>query len=246
VDRPCGGIIQLEVGMKPVRQISMLLAVCVAGSVQAAMPDFQVDPAQGSRLLLWVSSERGRAEAEITAAQQLVQRGVTVWSLDIPGAYFLPQLPSSMDKAPAADMADWLAAAFDSGKQVTVYAVGRAAVPVLRATARLEAGQRSRMCVLLMYPNLYESAEALADAGYLDTGRLDGLTIRLIQPRRSAATPWLPAQVAHLSQLGARVSPLILENLREGFWTRETPTVFEIEQAQKLDGLILQELESCQ
>lgn len=182
---------QFEVGMG-VRQIGILLAACVAGGVHAALPDFQVDPAQGARLLLWVSSERGRADAEKTAAQRFAQRGVTVWSLDAPGAYFLPQLPSSMDQVPAADVADWLDAALDSGRQVTVYAVGRAAVPVLRAAARLDAGRRSRICVLLMYPNLYESAEALADADYLDTGRLDALTIRLIQPRRSAATPWLP------------------------------------------------------
>lgn len=228
-----------------VKRIGVLCVAWLAGCVRAAVPDYQIDPSQGSRLLLWVSSERGRAEPEAAAAKKLAQHGVAVWSLDVPGAYFLPQLPSSMDKAPVGEVADWLASALDSGKQVAVYAVGRAAVPVLRAAARLEAAQRGRLCMLLMYPNLYQSAEALADADYLDTGRLDGLAIRLLQPRRSAATPWLPAQTAQLSALGARVTPVLLENLREGFWARETPTAFETERATQLDRLILKELESC-
>lgn len=228
-----------------VRRIGVFWAACVAGSVQAALPDFQIEPAQGERLLMWVSSERGRAEAESTAARRLAQQGVTVWSLDAPGAYFLPQLPSSMDQVPAADMADGLRQALDSGKTVTVYAVARAAVPVLRGVSQLAPEARSRLCLVLMYPNLYASAEALADADYLDTGRIDALSIRLLQPRRSAATPWLPAQVAHLENLGARVTPVMLENLREGFWARESPTPFEVLQSRQLDALVLREVEAC-
>ena len=228
-----------------VKQIGVLCAAWLAAWVHAAVPDYQVDSAQGPRLLLWVSSERGRAEPEAVAAKKLARQGVTVWSLDVPGAFFLPQLPSSMDKASPGEVAEWLVAALDTGKQLTVYAVGRAAVPVLRAAALLDAGQRGRMCVLLMYPNLYQSAEALADADYLDTGRLDGLAIRVLQPRRSAATPWLPAQLAHLSALGARVTPVMIENVREGYWARETPTAFEIEQAGQMDKLLMRELESC-
>lgn len=227
------------------KRIGVMCAAWLAGWAHAAVPDYQVEPAQGSRLLLWVSSERGRAGPEADAAKKLARQGVAVWSLDAPGAYFLPQLPSSMDKVPPGEVAEWLVSALDSGRQVTVYAVGRAAVPVLRAAARLDAGQRRHLCMLLMHPNLYQSAEALADADYLDTGRLDGLAVRLLQPRRSAATPWLPAQVDHLSALGARVTPVVLENLREGYWARETPTAFETEQAGRMDRLLLQEMESC-
>ena len=240
-----GGIMQLRMESDPVWRISVFCAVCLASSVQAAVPDFQIEPAQGSRVLLWVSSERGRADPEAFAGKQLAQQGVTVWSLDVPAAYFLPQLPSSMDRVPADELADWMRAALDSGKQVGVYAVARAAVPVLRAAAQLDMGQRKQLCVLLMYPNLYQSAEALADADYLDTGRLEGLPVRVIQPRRSAATPWLPAQAAHLAGLGAKVSQVILENVREGFWGRETPTPFEIEQGKQLDALIMREWKEC-
>ena len=79
-----------------------------AFAVRADLPDYQAFPAQGEQLLLWVASERGRAEPELHAAQQLAAQGVEIWSLDLVNAYFLPQLPSSMDAVPPQDLADWL------------------------------------------------------------------------------------------------------------------------------------------
>lgn len=225
-------------------RLILLVAGLFAWGAQAALPDYQAFPGDGPRLLLWVNAERGRAEPELEAARKLAARGTTVWSLDLVGAYFLPQLPSSMDAVPVQDVVDWLDAALDTGKPATVYAVSRAAVPILRATARLDAARRGRLCVLLMYPNLYASAEALADAAYLDLGRLDGLRVRVLQPRRSAATPWLPGQLDHLALHGATVSHAILENLREAYWARETPTDFETAESQRMDAMLLRELET--
>lgn len=224
-----------------------LMLCAYAANTHAALPDYQTFSAAGERLLLWTSAERGFSEPELDAMRRLAGQGVSVWSLDPTDAYFLPQLPSSLDAVPVEDMVDWLLAALASGKQVEVYAVARAAVPVLRATARLDAAQRSRLCVILMYPNLYASAEALADADYLDVGRLDALRVRVLQPRRSAATPWLPGLLDHLALHGAIVSYTILENLREAYWARETPTDFEIAESRRLDAMLLREMnvEEC-
>jgi len=208
------------------------------------MPDYRDFPAQGERLLLWVTSERGRAEPELQAAQQLAERGIAVWSLDPVSAYFLPQLPSSMDAVPAQDVADWLRAAQAGGKRVVVYAVSRAAVPVLRAVALLQPVERQQLCVLLMYPNLYTVAEPLAEPDYLDVGSLSGLRVRVLQPRRSAATPWLPGLLDHLTQRDATVSQVILENLREGYWMRETPTELEIAESRRMGDMLLRELDT--
>jgi len=208
------------------------------------MPDYRDFPAQGERLLLWVTSERGRAEPELQAAQQLAERGIAVWSLDPVSAYFLPQLPSSLDAVPAQDLADWLRAAQAGGKRVVVYAVSRAAVPVLRAVALLQPVERQQLCVLLMYPNLYTVAEPLAEPDYLDVGSLSGLRVRVLQPRRSAATPWLPGLLDHLTQRDATVSQVILENLREGYWMRETPTEFEIAESRRMGDMLLRELDT--
>ena len=211
-------------------------------AVRADMPDYRAFPAEGARLLLWVASERGRAEPELQAAQQLAERGIAVWSLDPVSAYFLPQLPSSMDAVPAQDMADWLRAAQAGGKRVVVYAVSRAAVPLLRAAALLQPVERQQLCVLLMYPNLYSVAEPLAAPDFLEVGNLSGLPVRVLQPRRSAATPWLPGLLDHLAKQGASTSQVILENLREGYWMRETPTEFEMAESRRMDAMLLREL----
>lgn len=218
----------------------------VAFGVRAELPDYQVFPAKGTQLLLWVASERGLAEPEVQAARKLAAHGVEVWSLDPLSAFFLPQLSRGMDAVPQQDLADWLRAALASGKRVTVYAVARAAVPVLRAAALLDPAQRNRLGVVFMYPNLYTVAEPLAAPDYLDVGALTGLRVRVLQPRRSAATPWLPGLVAHLRVHGAKVASVIMENLREGYWARETPTEFEIAESQRMDGLLLRELKELE
>ncbi|MFO7543551.1 MAG: hypothetical protein R6W97_12205 [Thiobacillus sp.] len=229
----------------PVRVFRVLIVGLLACSfgARAELPDFQAFPAEGARqLLLWIASERGRAEPELQAAKKLAAQRLDVWSLDPVNAYFLPQLSSSMDRVPLDELKNWLGSAQASGKPVTVYAVARAAVPVLRAAAKLEPAQRSRLCVLLMYPNLYTVAEPLAEPSYLDLGVLSDLRVRVLQPRRSASTPWLPGLLDHLTRQGATVSHVILENLREGYWARETPTEFEVSESQRMDTMLLREL----
>lgn len=227
--------------MRFVRFLLLSLWAC-SSVVRAEMPDYRIFPAEGARLLLWVASERGRAEPELQAAQRLADQGVETWSLDLASAYFLPQLASSMDAVPPRDLRDWLRAAQAGGKQVVVYAVSRAAVPVLRAAAALEPAERERLCVLLMYPNLYTVVEPLAEPDFVVVGSLAGLRVHVLQPRRSAATPWLPGVLGHLARQGAATSHVILENLREGYWARETPTEFEVAESRRMGAMLLREL----
>jgi hypothetical protein len=224
--------------------LALIASAGVGGGAQAALPDDQRYAADGQRLLLWVSYERGRAAPEARAAEALAAAGMEVWSLDPVNSYFLPQLPRSMDAVPVEDVAEWLGAALETGKQVWVYAVARAAVPVLRGLAALPAEARPKVCVLLMYPNIYREAEPLAEAEYLDFGSLERARIRILQPRRSAATPWLEARMEALRKQGAEVSAAILENLRENFWAREAPTEFEVAEGRRLDAVLLREMES--
>lgn len=215
--------------------------------VRADLPSYRVFPAKGERLVLWVASERGLARHEILAAQKLAARGLEVWAIDLLEAYFLPQLASGMDEVPQQDMADWLRAAQGGGKRVAVVGIGRAAVPLLRAVARLDSAQRSRLCVLLIHPNLYTVAEPLLEPEFLNVGDLSGLRVRVLQPRRSAATPWLPDLLDGLALQGATVTSAILENVRESYWVRESPTPFEVGEAKRMDVLVLDELnaEGC-
>ena len=91
--------------MRLFRLLLLSLWAC-SFSVRAEMPDHLTFPAEGARLLLWVASERGLAEPEVHAAQQLAVQSVETWSLDLVGAYFLPQLASSMDAVPPQDVGD--------------------------------------------------------------------------------------------------------------------------------------------
>jgi hypothetical protein len=200
--------------------------------------------ASGRDLLLWVASERGLSEAEIQAAQRLAQAGTEVWQLDLAASYFLPWLPSSMDAVPVQDARRWLKAAISTGKQVRVLAIARAAKPVLRAMSELSPGERSQLCVALLYPNLYASADPLDEPAYLELGRIEGGRILLLQPRRSAATPWLPALMQMLQNSGARLQSAMLEKLREGYWVRDDATPFEIEEGKRLDVMLQQQFQS--
>lgn len=233
--------------MFALRLVQFLFGFMLVAPVQAGLPDARVFPGEGSRILLWLHAEQGRAVPELLAADRLAARGVTVWSYDLAAAYFLPHLASSLDQAPVEELQRWLGGVADSGEQATIYAVSRAAVPLVKALARMDTNQRQRLCVLMMYPNLYVSSESQMEASYLDPGRLDGLRMRVMQPRRSAATPWLPELLAHLEQLGAVVSPVVLEDLRERFWARETPTAFELSETARLDEILYNELnhEAC-
>lgn len=216
--------------------------VALVAAAQADVPDHRVFSAEGERLLLWVASERGRAEPELRAALRLAARGVETWSLDPVNAYFLPQLASSMDAVPAQDMVEWLRVALARDRRVAVYAVSRAAVPILRAAAMLTPDERQGLCVMLMYPNLYTVAEPLAEPNFLRVGDLSGLRVKVLQPRRSAATPWLSGLLDHLGRQGAIADHVMLENLRERYWMRETPTEFEMTESRHMDAMLLREL----
>jgi hypothetical protein len=192
-------------------------------------------PAKGKDLLLWFASERGLAPTEIQAARDLAAKGTEVWQFDLTAAFFLPQTHSSMDAISVQDMQAIFEHARKTGARITVYAVNRAAVPVLKALA----GKRS-VCtkVLLMHPHFYSKVDALEGADYLSFRNLRSVEALILQPRRSAATPWVGDQIASLRKDGAKAQVLMLEGVREGFWVRETATEFEMAQGRRLAELI--------
>lgn len=194
-------------------------------------------PAEGRDLLLWFASERGVAPAEIQAARELAASGTEVWQIDFVSAFFLPQTNSSMDRIRTQDVRAVFDAARQTGKTLSVYAVNRAAVPVLKA---LSGRQHERLPVLLMHPHFYASVDTLVGASYLRFGNLGGVDAHLLQPRRSAATPWVEDQLAALRKEGARAQLLMLEGVRERYWVRETATEFEIAEGKRLAERIVE------
>lgn len=220
-------------------RLALAESVTLAGTAGAS---FERYPASGAALLLWMASERGWSDAEMRAAESLARAGVEVWQWDVLNSYLLPALPGSLDRVPGEDVGTWIGMALGTGKRVTLLAIARAAKPALRAVAALPAPARAGLCVVLLYPNLYTDAEPLSEPAYLPLGRLDGVRVLVLQPRRSASTPWLPALTAALTRAGAVVETRILEKLREGFWVREDATPFEVEAGNAFGALLLREL----
>jgi hypothetical protein len=64
--------------MRFFRWVLLGLWLC-ASAAHAGMPDYQVFPSKGQRLLLWVASERGRTGPELDAARKLAAQGMEVW-----------------------------------------------------------------------------------------------------------------------------------------------------------------------
>lgn len=210
--------------------------IALAEEVELSLPSgesitYARYPAKGKDLLLWFASERGLAPTEVQAARDLAAKGTEVWQFDLTAALFLPQTHSSMDGIKAEDMRAILDLARKTGSRLTVYAVNRAAVTVLKALA----GQaRDRTRVMLMHPHFYSNVDVLVGADYIAFGNLTGVQALILQPRRSAATPWVDNQVAALRKEGANVRLVILENVREEFWVRQTATEFEIAEGKQL------------
>ena len=225
--RICVALLLAWPGLAPALDASLPLA-----SGETLVFDRQA--ATGSKILLWVASERGFSPNEREAARQLAERGIEVWQVDWVNALLLPPLPRSLDHIAPGDMRAITEQARATGKQLFLYATARAAVPVLRGLENQQA------CVLLMHPNLYARADALADADYLPFTGLNKLNILLLQPMRSAATPWISNQMAALESASAIVRLRKLAQLREGFWRREDATRFESDQGLRLADLLSQ------
>jgi hypothetical protein len=222
--------------------LSLLLpAAAVAEEVEFTLPSGNIMsyaryPAAAEKLLLWFASERGLGQTENQAARELAAKGVEVWMFDLTSALFLPQTPSSLDSIAASDMQSILGRASATGSRLWVYAPGRAAVPVLKGLA---AKPDIRARVLLMHPNFYSRADALDGADYLSFGNLSSVEVLVLQPRRSAATPWVEHQIEALRQMGANAALSVLERLREGFWVRDDATEYEANQGRQLSASIL-------
>ena len=97
---------------------------------------------------------------------------------------------------------------------------------------------------MLLYPNLYINADPLDAQTYLELGRQDGLQVLILQPQKSAATPWLPDLIDTLQTAGMRAQSAILEKLREGYWVRDEANSFEIEAGKELDKMLRQYLDA--
>lgn len=192
-------------------------------------------PAAGTDLLIWLTGQHGRVEAEHRAAADLAGRGVETWVTDLYESYFLPPLPSSIDQVPDGDLRAWLAAvhAAHPDRRIILGAPGRQAIWALRAAAL--AGVDG---VVLAFPILYRDIEPGEMPEYDAVVDRTRSNVVILQPHASAGYWWRERLKERLEAAGSRVRVDVLDGLRDGYFERGDVTDQEIEAAKHLGELL--------
>lgn len=214
-------------------------SVAVGDGVEVSV---QVYPARGRELIVWLPSAVGEGASHRQIAARLARDGYEVWMADTLNARFLPELVSSLDEIPAADVAAVIDAAVATGKQVVLLSAGRGALPLLDGAsawrARRPDGQGLAGAVLL-YPHLYVATpEPGQDAEYLPVVGATRLRIAILQPQLS---PWywqLDRLKAELERGGSRVTLRSFPGVRDRFHTRVESTPAENALSARLPALL--------
>jgi len=199
-----------------------------------------VFPAKGKILLLWLPSESGLVGAELKTAAALSKTGMEVWLPDLQGAYFLPVVPSSMEKIPVADVAHLIAEAqLHSRKAVYVVTEGRGAMLALQAAAILPKNRQILRGVILLSPNLYVATpDPGKEAEYLPVTSRTKLPIVILQAENSP-WKWRVEQLrSRLEQGGSKVKVVLLPGVRDRFYFRDDALPPERAMAARLSKLV--------
>lgn len=194
----------------------------------------------GKILLLWLPSENGLSEAEFNTAARLAKTGIEVWLPDLQGAYFLPVVPSSMEKIPVADVAR-LIVEVQQQMRKAVYLVteGRGAMLALQAAASLPTSSQPVRGAILLSPNLYVATpDPGMEAEYLPVASRTKLPIAWLQAENS---PWkwrIEPLRSRLEKGGSKVDVVLLPDVRDRFYYREDASSAERALAARLPQLI--------
>lgn len=235
-----------------------LLALLLAGLAQAEPREVgirlasgneitsQTYSAPGDTLVLWLTGQYGRVEAEHKAAENLAARGVETWVTDFISPYFLAQLPSSYKQVPQADLAAWLVAvqARHPDRRIVLVAAGHAASLALRGAAAWrtlnpQSAAASLRGALLLFPLLYQDLQPGEEPAYEPEAAVGGLDLVILQPKSSAGYWWRERLKAFLEHQGNRITLEVLPGLRDGFYRRGDINEREIEAGKRLDRIVL-------
>jgi hypothetical protein len=203
----------------------------------------RVYPADGDSLILGFACDEGESDNEETTAARLAADGVEVWMPDMLSAFWLPDLPSSIEQIPAAAIAELARDAYrDTGKDVYLMAGGRDTELVLRGLARLERDGDSPNKVrggIMLFPRLLKGEpEPGMEPEYIAPV---GATTSPLIVLEGGNTPnrWgLPHLIDALGGGGSEVQSLVVPDVRGSFYTRADSSGTEDVVTGRLHGLI--------
>lgn len=126
-------------------------------------------PAQGEQLLLWIAPGFDSKTRVVKMAEQLAQRNIEVWRVDLADSLFLPKSTSTLRSLSGKYVAGLVEQAHAlTGKRITLVARSYAAIPALRGARRWQQQQAEKKSVdayfngaILFSPELYATVPAL-------------------------------------------------------------------------------------
>lgn len=179
--------------------------------------------ASKQKLILWLPSEMGVVNADGKIAAQLAQRGFEVWIADLFSARFLPVVPSSLAKIPAADVAQLISVAAQHHRTIYLLTSGHGAGITLDGAREWQKHNQAHKIAgaILLFPNLYAGSPEPGEApSYLPIAAQTRLPIVILQGDLS---PWywhLDEMKITLEQGGSQVAIKILPGMRDRFYFR--------------------------
>lgn len=186
--------------------------------------------ASKQKLILWLPSEMGVINADGKIAAQLVQRGFEVWIADLFSARFLPVVPSSLAKIPAADVATLIHVAAQQHRTIYLLTSGHGAGITLGGAREWQKHNPTHKIAgaILLFPNLYvKSPEPGETPSYLPVATQTRLPIVILQGDLS---PWywhLDEMKSTLQKGGSQVAIKIFPGMRDRFYFRGDATPSE-------------------
>ena len=197
--------------------------------------------ASKQKLILWLPSEMGVVNAEGEIAAQLAQRGFEIWIADLFSARFLPVVPSSLAKIPAADVAQVIHVAAQHHRTIYLLTSGHGAGITLDGAREWQKRNQVHKIAgaILLFPNLYAGSPEPGDApSYLPIAAQTRLPIVILQGDLS---PWywhLDEMKITLEQGGSQVAIKILPGMRDRFYFRDDASPRERKLGSQLATLI--------
>jgi len=197
----------------------------------------------GGDLLLWLPSESGQLEQEESQAEKLAAMGYQVWLADVLTAWFLPALPSSLEKLPADELVELVEQARQQTSQkVYLVSSGRGALLSLRVAKAWQQryGEKATLGgVIMLSPKLFTHTPDPGEAAqFMPVVQQSNLPLFIIQPTNS---PWrwkLDRTIPALETGGSDVFTWMLADARDRFYYRPDATTEEDKMTERLASII--------
>jgi len=231
----------------------LLLLILISATVQAEQtvttPDgdeipVTVHPADGSDLILWLSSEFGPRPRGRELAATLAAAGTEVWRPDLHAAWFLPVGRYSLNDLDPAAIASLIDTAIrQSGKRVFLMAEGRSVALALRGVRAWQLSSpadSARLAGLLAFsPRLFVHTPQGGEAAeYLPVVGASNLPVYVLQPVDSGGYWRIGEDVRQLEQGGAMVFLHPLRDVSDGFHVRPEYSDSEAAMSRRLPTIL--------